>query len=607
MTSRIAFIGAAFGLVWASLVARVLYVQVVKSGHYQGVSENQSVRRDVLPPGRGEIFDRHGERLVVNLRDGSSDDRRGSRISPNGRLAGQVLGTVGRDGYGQSGLEFHLDRELRGIDGWRYSRRDHRGRLAPGAADQIHLPVDGLGVRLTLDARVQSVAEHALERGVLRTGARAGVAVVVDPRTGDLLALANYPFFDPNGRRAPDSDSWRNRAVAMVYEPGSTFKVFTAAALMEEGRIAPTDTVDGEGGAWQVGGMRIRDTHPLGRITFTEAMAYSSNIVFSKASTSIDAVTYYKYMRSFGFGMRSGVSLPAEESGLLKPVASWSGRTQQTMAFGHEISATPLQMAMAFAAIANGGVLMRPRLVKEWIDGSGRVVQEEPVRSVRRVLSEKTAEELRNMLTGVVNHGTAAGIRHPTLQIAGKTGTAEKIDPETGRYLQGRFNSSFAGMVPADQPTFVCIVILDEPEKFKYGGQAAAPVFREITDRLAEEGRWLQRHGMVVRGEVRDAEAPRPALASFRFPRFLGGGRSSEEASMARVAEASASRSPSAVAPGGMPDLRGESLRDALRSLRALGIEVEYSGEGRVTGQSPAPGARLPRGEIARLTLGWDR
>lgn len=629
----------AFAFAWAVLVVRVAYIQVLRSSHYRGIAEGQSIARDVLPPARGEVYDRTGARLVVNVRPGAAGAAAkgeakirpaslttggSARLCPNGPLAGQVLGMVGRDGYGQSGLELFLDRDLRGTDGWRYTRRDARRRYAPGASDQIQPPVDGLGVRLTLDARIQSIAELALERGVVRTGARSGVAVVIDPHTGDVLALANYPLFDPNAARARGGENWRNHGVAMVYEPGSTFKIFTAAALMEERRIKATDTIDAEGGRWQLGDHWIRDTHPMDRVSFSEAVAHSSNIVFAKVSTRISQESFYKYLRSFGFGMKTGVSLPAEETGLLKPVSSWSGRTQQTIAFGHEISTTPLQVAMAFAAIANDGVLMRPRLVQSWVDGEGRVVRTEAPRQVRRVLSSGTAESLREMMKGVVDYGTAKDIRHPYISIAGKTGSAQKINPETGRYIEGSYYASFAGMAPAEKPSLVAVVVVDDPRQFKYGGQAAGPIFREILDRVSERGlagAWpapppsvtaqapTAKPATPARGEETREAVPeaRTELASYSLRhagrRADADGSTPRTASTGAVRVSSAGRSDRAT----MPDLEGVTLRDALNRLRLLGVEVDYEGAGRVTKQFPAPGVALRRGDRARISLGWGQ
>lgn len=610
---RILLLGIMLCGAWAVLLTRTAWVQIVRASHYREIAQRQSVSRTVLQPQRGEIIDREGVRLAVNAKvDGASG---ATRVYPNGHLAGQVLGMVGRDGYGLAGLEFHLDRDLRGTDGWRYVRVDRKRRYAPGASDQVQAAIDGLGLRLTLDARVQSIAELALERAMRRTEAKAGVVIVMEPRTGDLLAVANYPFFDPNAKRGKGGEALRNHAVGMVYEPGSTFKMFTAAALVEERRIRANDTIDAEGGRWQLAGQWIRDTHPMSRISFADAVAHSSNIVFAKVSTRVSPVSFYKYLRSFGFGMKTGVAMPAEESGLLKPVASWSGRTQQTIAFGHEISATPLQVAAAFGAIANGGVLMRPRIVREWTDADGNPVREEPVREVRRVLSESSAAELRAMMAGVVDHGTAREIRHPYIPIAGKTGSAQKIDPSTGRYIEGSYYSSFAGMAPAGAPNIVCLVVIDDPKHFKFGGQAAAPVFREIVDRMSERGiggRW------PVPAEIVDAGAEQAPVAASAVERpgilraalstvMPGRGAASAKSSRASGAATVEAASAPAVRPAAlvMPDLRDATLRDALVRLRALGVEVEYSGEGRVREQRPEPGTPLRRGDRARLVLGW--
>jgi membrane peptidoglycan carboxypeptidase len=481
---------------------------------------------------------------------------------------------------------------------------------------------------------------------VQKAGAKQGVAVVVDPYTGDILAMANYPFYDPNVRENDGKDAWKNQAVVKVYEPGSTFKVITSAALLEEKLISPEDTVDGENGQYKIGGQAIKDTHPRGRISFTDALAYSSNICYAKVATRLKPETFYKYVRSFGFGMKTGVGLPAEESGVLKPVSEWSGRTQSTIAFGHEISATPLQMAMAAAAVANGGMLMKPRIVKAWSDNEGRVVQEAPPRSVRRVMSEATADLVKNMMKAVVDYGTAADIRSDRIDIAGKTGTAEKIDAETGKYVHGLFNSSFMGLVPVDRPEFVCLVLLDEPSLFKYGGQSAAPIFREIVDRVlanpeyplarmarpAPEGdasglrpvsaaagdAQAASEGMAKAGldesiaaTAAAGEGKSPANASRRKDGLNPKGRAiPKDAAAARAAlvaeEGGLGRSAGAQTPNGaMPDLSEHTLRDALFRLKDLGLDVEYNGAGRVIRQQPAAGESIKPGQKCVLTLGW--
>jgi cell division protein FtsI/penicillin-binding protein 2 len=486
---RIVTLGFLFAVVWLFMLGRVFHVQVLAGKDYQNLATSQSVRRDILVPRRGEILDNRLTRLAVNAdlklaSSGSGRDWTLTRVCPNGALAGQILGNVGQDGFGQGGLELSYDKELRGSDGWRYARHDVKNRYYPEFDPRAEHAVDGGDVVLTLDSRLQAIAEQALERGVQRVGAKRGTALLVDPGTGDLLAIANYPFYNPNARDRAIGDAWKNLAVSMVYEPGSTFKIITAAALLEEKVITPQDTLDGEQGKWSLPGQLIRDTHPYGRISFSDAMAYSSNICFAKAGGRIQAATFYRYLRSFGFGMKTGVGLPAEEGGLLKAVADWSGRTQLTISFGHELSVTPLQLVMAASAVANDGVLMKPRIVKAFRHGVDGALEENPTRKVRQVISTETAIKVRKMLQGVVDYGTAVDIRRPDFDIAGKTGTSEKIDPLTGKYLPGTFHSSFVGMVPADKPTLVCLVMLDEPTQFKFGGQSAAPIFREIMDRM---------------------------------------------------------------------------------------------------------------------------
>jgi cell division protein FtsI/penicillin-binding protein 2 len=634
-------LGFLLALAWLGMLGRVAFVQVVQSDYYKAMAYSQSIRRNVVTPKRGEILDKDMQKLVVNA-DVELDEKEGAqpragaharkltRVAPMGPLAGQVLGNVNRDGYGQLGLEYFLDRELRGTDGWKYIRHDVKNHYYPGFQENQQDAVNGLSVVLTLDSRLQSVVEHALERGVQKAGARQGVALVVDPFTGDILSMANYPFYNPNTRDLKDVEAWKNQAVCKVYEPGSTFKSFTASALMEENLITGSDTLDGEGGSYKISGETIRDTHPRGRISFRDAMAYSSNICFAKASTRLRPETFYRYIRSFGFGMKTGVGLPAEESGVLKAVGEWSGRTQPTMAFGHEISATPLQMAMAFSAIANGGLLMKPRIVKSWVDPDGNTVQESSPKAVRRVISEVTAEKVKSLLSAVVEYGTASDIRTDRISIAGKTGTAEKIDA-SGHYVKGCFNSSFVGMAPVDKPEIVCLILLDEPSQFKYGGQSAAPIFREIVDRmLASPDFPLARRAAPVAVASAAMQTPGSAEDSSMVPNLVGYRRGDAERMLSgsgrgfrvegegEVILGQLPRPGRKAAAGDtlvlslgfldsrtMPDLTNNTLRDALLKLKSLGLEVEYTGAGRIIRQEPAMGKTVRPGQRCVLTLGW--
>ncbi len=627
---RILTLGFFLALAWLGMLLRVAYVQVVKSGYYQAMAYSQSIQRNVVAPKRGEILDRDFKKLVVNaeveLESGtgsvSARIRKLNRVCPQGSLAGQVLGTVGKDGYGQLGLEYFLDRELRGTDGWKYIRHDVKNHYYPGFGERREDAINGMNVVLTLDSKLQEIVELALERGVKKSGAKQGIAIVVEPYSGDILAMANYPFYNPNTRDGEDKDAWKNQAVVKVYEPGSTFKAITATALLEEKLIRTQDTLDGENGVYQLANQTIKDTHPRGRISFTDAMAYSSNICFAKASTRLKAETFYKYIRSFGFGMKSGVGLPAEESGALKSVEEWSNRTQMTIAFGHEISATPIQVAMAFSAIANGGLLMRPRMVRGWSDAAGHTVEEVQPKTVRRVMSESTATVVKSMLTAVVEYGTAADIRTDRITLAGKTGTAEKIDPVTGHYVHGLFNSSFIGMAPVDHPELVCLVVVDEPSQLKYGGQSAAPIFREIVDRLLANPDYPLAQKAKKSLQIAGDSILVPDLQGYRIvdaTKLLSNNRHVVQTQgNGDMVVGQAPLPGTRVAAGQtvtlslgflntrvMPDLTNKTLRDAMLKLKDLGVEVEYTGNGRIIHQEPASGTPIRQGEKCQLTLGW--
>ena len=627
---RILTLGFILALVWLGMLLRVAYIQVVKSEYYQALAYSQSIRRDVVAPKRGEILDRDFQKLVVNADVELESDAGGAsarmrklnRVCPHGTLAGQVLGTVGKDGYGQLGLEYFLDRELRGTDGWKYLRHDVKNHYYPGFREKKKEAINGMNVVLTLDSKLQEIVERALERGVQKAGSKQGVAIVVEPYSGDILSMANYPFYNPNTRDGEERDAWKNEAVVKVYEPGSTFKSFTASALIEEKLITPDDTLDGENGVYKLSGGIIKDSHPHGRISFKDAMAYSSNICFAKAAPRLKPETFYKYIRSFGFGMKSGVGLPAEEGGVLKSVSSWSGRTQSTIAFGHEISATPIQVAMAFSAIANGGLLMKPRIVRGWSDGTGKTIEEIPPRVVRRVISESTTVLIKSMLSAVVEYGTASDIKTDRIALAGKTGTAEKIDAVTGHYVHGLFNSSFVGMAPVDHPELVCLILLDEPSQLKYGGQSAAPIFREIVDRFLTNPVFPLAHMARPSASSSEDSVIAPNLLGYRFAdaektmsgmrrgiRREGTGevvlsqypRPGTKMGSAQTVTVSLGFLDNRV----MPDLTNNTLRDALLKLKNLGIEVEYTGNGRIIRQDPPVGTPVHQGQKCTLILEW--
>ncbi|MFA5026499.1 MAG: penicillin-binding transpeptidase domain-containing protein [Candidatus Methylomirabilota bacterium] len=401
------------------------------------------------------------------------------RFYPRDELASHVLGFVGLDERGLEGIEHQYDDLLGGKPQFIEAQQDALGRLiARQAEPEPRTPIFDL--YLTLDEVIQYTAERELARAVERSRAKGGTVIVMNPATGEILALASQPSFDPNGFRAAPGASRRNRAVTDFFEPGSIFKVILAAGAVEEGVVRPTDRFHGEGGAIEVGGVTIRDHEKYGWMTVREILAHSSNVGSIKIGQKLGKSLYYHYISGFGFGTLSGVDLPGETPGIIRRPKGWSALSLPVLSLGQEISVTPIQFATAFSAVANGGVLMRPHVVKALRSQDGgveRVV--EPV-AVRRVISAETARTVLEMLTAVVEEGTGKDAGLPEHRVAGKTGTAQKVDPITGRYSHRRVVASFVGAVPAEAPRAVILVTIDDPETHRWGAAIAAPTFREI-------------------------------------------------------------------------------------------------------------------------------
>jgi cell division protein FtsI (penicillin-binding protein 3) len=340
-------------------------------------------------------------------------------------------------------------------------------------------PEHGNRVELTIDAAIQDATERELAAGVAKTRAAGGTAVVLDPATGEILALANVPTYDPNRPGAKKDRGWsdrvRNRAITDPFEPGSTFKAMLAAAALEERVVAPAERFFCENGRFQVGRWTINDAHPHGWLTFAEVIQYSSNIGASKVAERLGRERYYRYLRSFGFGSRTGVELPGESPGIVRPVESWARVDLAVHSFGQGVSVTALQLTAAFAAVANGGLLMRPYLVRRIVSPRGDVVEEQRPVAVRRVVSERAAQTVTALLRRVVEEkgGTGTQARLEDFPVAGKTGTAQKVNLETGGYSAKRIGS-FVGFVPADRPRAVVLVLIDEPTGVSYGADRGA-------------------------------------------------------------------------------------------------------------------------------------
>ena len=503
-----------------------------------------------------------------------------NRYYPQNQLAGQLIGFVGRDSEGLEGLELKYNDYIRGEAGSSVTERDALGRrvLVQGV-EGLRIP-PGSDVHLTLNTSIQHIAEKELEATILKYRAKSGVAIVIEPFTGEVLALANYPAFDPNNYSKQSADQRRNRAVTDSFEPGSTFKTILAAAALEEGVVGKEDLFYCEMGKYPYAGKVIHDTHPHGWLSFAKILQVSSNIGFTKVAQKLKKDRYYRYIEKFGFGQVTGIDVPGEVPGLLRKAESWSAIDLATHAFGQGISATPLQMVMAYAAIANGGFLMRPYVTRRVVSPQGEIVLEIQPHVVRRVISEKTARSLASILKDVTNEGgTGVMANVDGFEVAGKTGTAQKADPVHGGYAAKKRVASFVGFVPANDPRLVALVLIDEPEVNVYGGVVAAPAFRNIAQAAL-------RHLAV---------APQQAALIPVLP-------SQPEALVRRVAKPN---SPATVETNGdaAPDFVGLSLREALEKAQTLKLKVRLQGNGYVVKQSPQAGGRWNEEGVLVLNL----
>jgi cell division protein FtsI (penicillin-binding protein 3) len=536
-----------------------------------------------------------------------------------GSAAAHALGFVDADGTGIAGVELQYDAFLRGEDGRRAVKRDRLQQMKGFVGGAVIEPKHGENLRLTIDLIRQTIVEEELARGMAETGANWGTVIAMDPHTGAILAIANNPTYDPNRAGIAGHDARRNRAVTDRIEPGSTFKLVASIAAVEQGLVTLQDTID-TGQGWGVfGGRTMRDTRAHGRISFSDVLSVSSNVGTARVASQLRPGTFYQYARNLGFGQPTYVDLPGEVSGLLKKPSEWSGTTLTSMSIGYEIDATPIQLLVAYSALANGGLVVQPYLVKEREDLTGRVLWQARPDSIRRAFRRETARSLLPAFESVVNTGTATQAAVEGLPVAGKTGTARKV--EGGRY-QMAYRASFAGFFPADDPVVAMIVVLDEPRGATGGGAVAAPIFGRIAQRwigtfpkiaaqMAPEGELPVLNGRTLP----DITGQPAAIASARL---LALGFDAQRPARFEQAQRVERQQPAAGAeamPGrrvrletqrvplseeSMPDLTGLSARQAMYWMASRGIEARIEGTGVVVSQSPAAGEPLPERALVR-------
>jgi cell division protein FtsI (penicillin-binding protein 3) len=506
------------------------------------------------------------------------------RFYPNRELASSVIGFTDVDSVGIEGVELSLDKYLRGENAFLVYERDARGRIIVPADTPIEVNSQGHSVSLTIDRNIQHVAKTELTEAVKKYRARGGVALVMQPRTGEILAMASLPTFNPNSLSAARPEARKNRTITDVIEPGSTFKVFTLASALESGAIGVRDRIYCENGTYRCGGRTIHDTHKYEWLTVSEVIKFSSNIGMIKVSEKMDPGRYYDMIRAFGFGAKTGVELMGESRGLVPSRDEFSRIRRATISFGQGIAVTPLQLAYAMASVVNGGKMMKPYLVKEITDPEGRVVYRGEPKVLRRTISPKTSAQMREILGNVVqDDGTGTQARIKGFLVGGKTGTAQKVEVGTGRYSPDKRVASFVGFLPLDDPEFLILVVIDEPKGEVYGGVVAAPAFNQIAVKTA-----------YYLGLTPTEPVGQDTATAAREETGTPGVR------MTRVA----------MGPGEsslvMPDLRGLSMGRVVDLMDRYSVRLKLVGTGLARAQSPRPGGILVPGAACTVTFGTE-
>jgi cell division protein FtsI (penicillin-binding protein 3) len=498
------------------------------------------------------------------------------RYYPAKQIAAHVIGFSGIDQQGLEGLELEYDKLLKGPGKRLVQMRDAMAR--PFFTKALESQGSGpYNVILTIDKDIQYKAEQTLRSAVARSRAEGGHCVVVDPYTGEILAMAVFPDFNPNSFRRYKPSHWRNRCITDCYEPGSTIKAFLLAASLQDGAVVPTTKFNCDQGKLKIGGHIIHDVKKHGILTVTDIIRRSSNIGAVKIGMKLKYEKFYEYLERFGFGEKTGIHLPGERSGLIRPAGDATAIDQANLFFGQGMSTTSLQMAMAISSIANGGKLMRPFIVKSVIDDSGRVVLKNRPKMKRRILSEKTAREVTGILEGVIGEG-GTGLRASIegYRAAGKTGTAQKVDTETRGYSKDKYVSGFMGFVPIDRPRLVIVVMIDEPKGSPYGGVVAAPVFKEV-------GKWSL-NKMGINPQVR-------VIADSTDTEPLRGRGKPGRVKMGAIR----------IMDDTVPDFNGLGMRKVLKIGKSLGLKVTLEGTGVAYKQKPAPGFPLNKANTLKV------
>ena len=663
---------AGVALLWTSAVfSRLSYLQLFKHGEYLARAQRQQQRTIEITPKRGIIYDRNMRALAmsvpvksafavpVEIADESLAARllsgvlgvpqevletrmassrsfvwisrklppekveaieglnlkgiyfqdENQRFYPKRDLAAHVLGFVDPDEKGLAGIEYELDGQIRSKSEKIVVMADARQRWFDGGEAQRER---GANVVLTLDEKIQYTAQRELLAAIEKTHAMAGSIIVMNPNTGEILAMANWPRFNPNAANGAPAESRMNRAVSALYEPGSTFKLITLAAAFDQDITRPNEVFDCENGAIYIAGHRIRDHKPFGLLNVADILAQSSDVGAIKIAVRLGAPRFYEYIRAFGFGAPTGVDLPGESKGLLHRLENWSAISIGSVSMGQEIGVTPIQLITAVSAIANGGLLIKPHVVQQIKRGEQILTVPASLSAAepRRVIRPETAATMRRLMEGVVLHGTGPLARLDGWTAAGKTGSAQKIDPTTGRYSPTQLIASFTGFAPISNPAVSILISLDSPVGLHEGGQVAAPVFKRVAEQVLsylDVPRDVPLNPRLMEAAYkRQIEGEAAALEDFSPTDFSGQPDAPPVASNQTEPEPKSHAPEVAMAAdegGGItvPDFSGKTMREVTEMCLHLGLEPSLVGSNLAVEQHPEAGTQVRRG--AKLTV----
>lgn len=648
INSRALLIIIVMFLFFTAIIVKLVDIQIVKSEELKYYAQRQQTGVEIIPADRGLIYDRNNVLLVYNRPDVSffvdlrmvsqkskndianlfsktlgksvnyylslmkenkkticlekkvpsekatslkslkrvgffyKDDP--SRIYHYKNLGSHVLGYVNNDFKGVMGVSEYFEDVLKGQNGARVVDKNAVGDIVTVEDDKTEPAIPGDNIYLTIDKNYQSILEEELRNGINQYGGTSATGIVMDPNTGEILAIANIDDFDPNEYWKYDDFQRRNRAITDTYEPGSTFKSFTLASLIDQKLCKLSENIFVENGNFRFKNVNIKDTHPFKNLDVKEVFEQSSNIGVAKLVQRIDDEKYFKYLRGFGFGNYTSITLPGEAPGKLKKPTEWSSVSKAYISFGYEVAVTPLQMITAYSAIINGGVLFAPQLLSREVSFDGHLIKEFSPKQIRRVISSETSKQMRDLLAGVVKNGTGKKAYSELISIGGKTGTSQKL--VNGSYSKKDYNSSFIGFFPVDDPKIVCLILINSPDQGRYGGLVAAPIFKNVAERIVQID--MNKFQQDVNYDL---------LKNLKFANE----KQEENSVDIKQIKSVDLKKINFASTNKMPDLINSSIKDAIFILTKLGIKYKIHGSGIIVSQSIPAGTELNYGKICEL------